>query len=296
MPANPLSVIRPAVLVASRVAPRATGRAAFRLFCTPPHSRRSINLASAAIADSEARLAAAERLGISTPSGFVAGYLYQPARGPARGTVALVHGWLGRAAFMTSFVEPLRARGYAVALLDLPAHGASSGKRLDMARAVEALVALRRATGPWRAIIAHSFGGAVATTAVAGGVPVFAPIDVEKLVLVAAPNSMSQAFHQFGRAIGLSQAAQAAMDHRAYDITGRPLTSFVVADYLRRSRTPTLAIHARDDKEVSFANAEAFAAAGDFVTLQEAPGLGHRRILYAPQVTEAAADFVARSS
>lgn len=289
MPANALSVIRPAFAVASRLAPGPTGRAAFKLFSTPQHPRREQS--SERVAAAEERLAGAERLTMSTPCGHVAGYLFLPD-GAERGVIALVHGWLGRAAFMTSFVEPLRRAGYAVALLDLPAHGASSGKRLDMARAVEAVVALRRATGPWRAIVAHSFGGAVATTAIVGGVPAFSPIEVEKLVLVASPNSMPAAFHQFGRAVGLSAAAQAAMDHRAFDITGRPLTTFVSADYLKESRTPALVIHARDDKEVGFANAEALKAAGDFVTLKEVAGLGHRRILYAPEVTEAAARFI----
>lgn len=291
MPAAPLFVIRPAVMIASRLAPRAAGRAAFRLFSTPMHPRASSQPQSKTIAAAEARLAKAERLHISTPCGTVAGYLFESI-GPQRGTVAVAHGWLSRAAFMTSFAEPLRQAGYAVALFDLPAHGASSGKRLDMARAVEAMVALHRATGPWRAVIAHSFGGAVATTAIAGGVAAFAPIEIEKLVLVAAPNSMPAAFRQFGQAVGLSAAAQAAMDRRALDITGRPLTSFVGSDYLRQTRTRTLVIHARDDKEVGFSNAEALKAAGDFVTLHDVDGLGHRRILYAPEVVEAAARFI----
>ncbi len=294
MPAAPLSVIRPVLKLASRLAPRAVGRAAFTLFCTPQHPKP--NGQAQLIGAAEARLAGAERLTIATEDGTIAGYLFPSAYEPARGTVALVHGWLGRAAFMTSFVEPLRQAGYAVALLDLPAHGASSGKRLHMPCAVGALVALHRATGPWTAIVAHSFGGAIATTAIAGGVPAYDPIRVDKLVMVAAPNSMPQAFRQFGRVVGLSAAAQEAMENHVAHVAGRPLESFVGADYLEQTKTPTLVIHARDDKEVPFADAQALAAAGDFVALKEVRGLGHRRILYAPQVTEMAARFVAKPS
>jgi pimeloyl-ACP methyl ester carboxylesterase len=134
----------------------------------------------------------------------------------------------------------------------------------------------------------------VASTAIAGGVPAYDPIKVDKLVLVAAPNSMPQAFRQFGRVIGLNAAAQEAMERHVVHVAGRPLESFVGADYLVQTKTPTLVIHARDDKEVPFVNAQALAAAGDFVTLKEVRGLGHRRILYAPQATETAARFIAK--
>ena len=55
---------------------------------------------------------------------------------------------------------------------------------------------------------------------------------------------------------------------------------------------PTLVIHDRQDRELDFHHAEALAAAGPFVTLQETGGLGHRRILQAKPVVESVTRFV----
>ena len=53
-------------------------------------------------------------------------------------------------------------------------------------------------------------------------------------------------------------------------------------------RLPILVIHAEDDKEVAFSNAEALARGwGPHVRLMRANGSGHRRIVSAPEVTAA---------
>ena len=62
---------------------------------------------------------------------------------------------------------------------------------------------------------------------------------------------------------------------------------------LGQADVKTLVLHAPDDKEVSFASGEKLTNAGDHVSLKPMPGLGHRRILYAPTTVEAARAFMA---
>jgi pimeloyl-ACP methyl ester carboxylesterase len=159
--------------------------------------------------------------------------------------------------------------------------------------AIEAVSAVVRDHLPLAGIVAHSFGGAVAMAAIAGGVATLQPIPARRLVTIAAPMGMRHYGKMFTQNLGLSQRGHSAFEDEVLAITGRPMASFAGRDYLAASRVRTLLIHAPDDKEIPFAEAEEMARAGDHVTLQAAPGLGHRRILAARHIQAAAAAFIA---
>jgi pimeloyl-ACP methyl ester carboxylesterase len=292
-----LDVIRPVMGVGSLIAPRATGRAAFEMFCKPPRARPPAARHAALVSKVERRLDDAERRLVAYEGGTVAVYAYPPlgnwAEAEGRGTVLLLHGWASKAAFMTSFVAPLRAEGFRVVLVDLPGHGLSSGRLLHVPLAIRALAAVHAAAGPWHGIISHSFGGAVSTTMLAGGVKGLPAIGAKRLVLIGTPQCMPTLFRNFGSMVGLRPRAQSALEARVHELAGHPLTTFKGAEQLARVGTPTLVLHAPDDKEVPFADAEALAKAGPFVTLQPVPGAGHRRILHASQAIAAAVAHIA---
>ncbi|MCA0405797.1 MAG: alpha/beta fold hydrolase [Proteobacteria bacterium] len=289
-----LKVIRPVVRLSSRIAPRTVGRAAFHLFCTPfGHAR--IDEKNPALAKAKTIFAQAEHRHLTHGCGSVRVARLAP-EGPARGRVLLVHGWLGQGLFMAGFAEKLVARGYEVQAIDLPAHGGSSGRRLNFPLAIEALSALARESGEaFAGIIGHSFGGAVALAAAAGGVPLFPKLGVERIVTIAAPNAMQPYGRVFSKTLGLGQRAHAAFEGEVLAVAGRPMESFNGSAYLQDLHQPTLVIHAPDDKEIPFSDAEAMAGVGAHVQLHAAPGLGHRRILFDEGVQARAAEFIAGS-
>jgi pimeloyl-ACP methyl ester carboxylesterase len=288
-----LKVIRPFVKVSSQIAPRLTGNLAFRAFCMPPRAGGSDDAQRRLMARAEARMDHAERTRVAYDGGDVQAYRFQTQTGPSKGTILLIHGWTGRAAFMSAFVEPLNASGFDVIALDLPGHGLSSGRMLHIPLGVRALHAVHAKFGPWHGLIAHSFGGAVATSLVAGAVSAFPAIALQGLVLIATPHSMPQLFRWFGQTVGLTGRGQHWFDANVQRLAGRDLGAFEGETLLRQANVPTLVLHAPDDKEVSFASAEALAKAGSHVAVQSMPGLGHRRILYAPATVQAARAFVA---
>lgn len=59
------------------------------------------------------------------------------------------------------------------------------------------------------------------------------------------------------------------------------------------SSSESTPIIAPDDKEIPFSDAEELASAGPQATLMAAKGHGHRRILLAKDIHNAAADFIA---
>jgi pimeloyl-ACP methyl ester carboxylesterase len=194
---------------------------------------------------------------------------------------------------MRPIIVRLLAEGYRVVALDLPGHGASEGRSLNMATAVAAVGEAVLWLGPFRAIVGHSFGGAVALNAVSGSVRGVAPVLADRLVLISAPSSLPSLFEDFAAFLRLGPRTQTVLVERVGHITGRVLEDFVGAEQLRRLSVPTLVVHAPDDKEVAFANALAFAKAGRHVTLARADGLGHRRIISDERALDEMAWFVA---
>lgn len=297
MATNALRLLRPLVRAASFVAPATAGNLAFRLFCTPPrHKERSRNGTGTA-RTAAARLAEARPVAIPFPCGSVCAHVFEPLgagrqAAPAP-TVILIHGWTGEAAFMTAFVAPLLDRGFRVVAFDLPGHGASTGRELNIPLGVASLAAVARAFGPVHAIVSHSFGGAIAMAALAGSVPGQPLVAAGRLAMIAAPSSMALITRHYGRALGLGRRGQAALERRIHVVAGAPVESFEGRDQLAAIARPTLLIHCHDDRELDFGHAEALAQAGTFVRLEPMRGLGHRRILQARPVVEAVARFVA---
>lgn len=290
-----LRLIRPLVRISSFVAPKAAGHLAFKAFCTPPGRKQGTAHRNPAVKAVTARLNEAKRQSITYPCGSVTAYLFEPAdmsSDPPPPTVILMHGWTSEAAFMTAFVAPLLEAGFRVVAYDLPAHGSSTGSELNIPLGVASLAAVARAFAPVHAIVAHSFGGAIAMAGLARSVPSQPAVRANRLAVIAAPSSITAITRDFGATIGLGRRGQAALERRIHVVAGNPVEAFEGRDQLAAIAKPTLVIHCRDDRELGFHHAQALAAAGPFVTLEPVKGLGHRRILQAKPVVERVARFV----
>jgi pimeloyl-ACP methyl ester carboxylesterase len=160
---------------------------------------------------------------------------------------------------------------------------------------VNAVEATRVATdwfGPFKAIIGHSFGGAVAANAIAGSIKGIQPVAAEQLVLIAAPSSLPAIFADFSRMLNVGPRSQVSMADQVKRLSGRPLNEFTGDRQLAEAPVPTLVIHAPDDREVPADHARRYAGAGSHVRLHWADGLGHRRILADKGVVARAVGFV----
>jgi len=254
------------------VAPRAAGRIALRLFCTPRrHHRPSWETQ---IADRGERV----RIG-STLSAHAFG------SGP---TVLLVHGWEGRGTQLGRFIDPFVGAGFRVVALDNPAHGGSSGTRSDLIESTEALRKVGRELGPLAGVVAHSFGGAVTTLALERG------LDAASVVLISAPSSVEDVVARFGELAGVRGAAMRAFREGIERQTGVKVKDVEIFERVARLRVPALIVHDHDDREVPFHDAERLAARWPGATLMATSGLGHRRILKDDEVVRRVVEFVSR--
>jgi pimeloyl-ACP methyl ester carboxylesterase len=275
------------------LAPVLAGRIAFELFARTPSPKSLGEGARRAVERAAAFLAEARRHCLTTRFGRVTAFEFRPDTGSRwRGTVLVIHGWASRTEFMRPLIEGFRVAGYRVVSLDLPGHGHSSGRKLTMVSALEAVRVVSEWFGPFSAAVGHSFGGAVAVNAVAGSVMGIPPLAADRLVLIAAPSSMPALFEGFARSVNLGRRSYRTFAGRVQRLAGHPLNHYVGSHRLADAAVPTLVIHAPDDREVSADAARDHAAAGPHVRLDWVEGLGHRRILADPGVVAKAVAFL----
>lgn len=294
MPSLLQKVIRLGFGLGGTIAPDCFGRLAFRLFSRTPSRKSTSQKARKVLQDARPVMARAERVMLPISAGAAAAYAFAPLTNSSTETVLVVHGWGSRSEHMLTLVEALRSSGRTVIALDLPGHGASTGRALNMVLAVEAVDAAWRQFGPFSAMVGHSFGGAVIVNAAYGsvcGIPGHAP---DRLVTISSPNSLPDFFEWFADWIGLPARSRKTLFDEVKRLSGRPLEEFVSERQIAELKTPTLVVHAHDDKEVAVDNAYGIVGAGPHVEVFWADGFGHRRILGAPDVSQAVVDFVGR--
>ena len=279
----------------SRSAPARAGDLAFRRFCTPRLSERRSSDHDLLTERARFHLRAAQWVRVATAAGEVQAYVLDPetARGPAS-SVLVVHGWTGEASFMAVIAEQIRRAGFRAVLFDCPAHGLSAGRRASLMDCSRAVLTVAETLGPIRFAVAHSMGCLAALLAGEGKPPLARAYPFERYVLISSPNRFSEVTQEFGRGLKLTRPAQRAYERQLERIAHRTIGEFTGAKLLAATGRPALLLHDREDREVSFRNAEEIAAACPLAELQASEGFGHRKILYAPPVIRAAVAYLTR--
>jgi len=206
---------------------------------------------------------------------------------PGRPKVLLTHGWAGDAQQLRPQADTLAAAGFDPLLLDLPAHGRSSGWRSNLLQWVRALFAVTARFGPWDGVVAHSLGGLAMSHALARGLP------ARRAVLVALAPPPAQFLRWFADAMGTPESLAAGMRHHVERREGVSLGHFEPAWLGERVAQPTLIVHDRGDVTAPIAGSEALLAGLGAGRLHVTEGLGHRRLLSDPAVMQRVSEHLA---
>jgi len=192
----------------------------------------------------------------------------------------LVHGWGGHARQLLAIAESLAQHGFRPVMLEMPAHGRSSGTTSSLpqfARAIDYAVGRLRQEGhEIGLLVGHSLGANAAAYAASRGLP------IGKLALLAPPASPRAYTRYFAQVFGLSEATRCAMQKQIEAREGVLMQNFEPRAVAPRIRVPTLLLHDRGDSVNAFADGQAFAHAIQGAQLVATEGLGHRKILKDP--------------
>ncbi|MDH6267198.1 alpha-beta hydrolase superfamily lysophospholipase [Rhizobium sp. SG_E_25_P2] len=283
--------------LAGVVSPRLGGDLAFWLFCRTAKPGPSTAKEKALFAAAQPRMAEARLDMLETSRARVAAHVFAPI-GPANGQrVLIAHGWGSRIDYLQALITGLREAGFETVGLDLPGHGRSSGRVLNVLMAMEAINAAWDRYGDFHAMIGHSFGGYCSAMVAAGPDDLIRRRTPRRLVTIGSPVAAKDVFEGFSDTLGFSARVRQGLDDAVERLAGRPIQAFSAETMLAvHPELPVLVLHAEDDKEVPAAAARKYATAGPHVRLEWLNGWGHRRIVSSPEAIEHIKSFVAEAS
>jgi pimeloyl-ACP methyl ester carboxylesterase len=266
------SAVGAALRVLGAVSPETADALTLDLFCRPQKPKRTL----------EPRAPGLVGHRFTVPFGDENIAVWDWGEGP---TVLLVHGWNGCAAQMSRFIEPLVRAGYYVVAPDLPAHGASSGRRTNLFEFAEAVALLGRRVGPVHGVIAHSLGAAAAAIALARG------LDVKRAVLLAPPSRPQPYAMAFADSLGLSPARASALLANIDRVAGG-MDNIDLRSLGPSQRARALVLHDPADREVPVTEGKAVAETWPGAIFEALPGRGHTRLLRDVDAVRRAVAFV----
>lgn len=262
-----------------QLAPTASIALCLRHFSKPRHV--------VARSESSASMHGWERRDVPVASGSLAVWTLREAAD--RPPVLLVHGWAGRSAQMRNLGVALAAAGLRPVLIDLPAHGASSGTRSSLGHWSGALHDVQKALGRFHSVIAHSAGALAAAHAIARG------LDTGALVMIAPPSPPADVVRGVAAHWALPESWSVAMIQQMGLRGGVHLSEFDAHWFAPQLSLPTLIVHDAEDRVAPIAGAYRIAALSGSAVLQITEGLGHQKVLQDQSVAACVADYVARS-
>jgi pimeloyl-ACP methyl ester carboxylesterase len=271
-----LGAIRFSFAVGGRLAPQRTVERAARLFATPFASSRS--RATAATPDADMQRGQL-KVGSDTITTYVWG---DPSAQPY---VLLVHGWSSFGLRFLAWVEKLRALGFAVVSFDQPGHGTSTGRLCTLPDCVAATRAVGTHFGTAALAIGHSMGGAALTLAQGED------WRAKRIVLIAPAADLEAAGNRFIRFVHLGEHLRDPFFHWFERRTGFAPRDLAAHHHVPMLGQPGLIVHDLNDCEVPWEEGERYARYWPGARLLTTQGLGHHKVVDAPEVIDATLAF-----
>jgi len=210
-------------------------------------------------------------------------------RSPSGKKILIVHGFESSSKNFDCYISLLIAKGYEVVVFDAPAHGRSSGKRIDLPLYQQALARIHELYGPFDGFISHSFGG----LAVAHLLETLPHSDTMRAVLIAPATEMVTTIDSFFRFLRLNGEVKKEFDQLILERSGHTPGHFSVRRAMHSIRARVLWFHDEDDELTPVADALVVKEENHpHVQFRITRGLGHRRIYRDQHVVQEIVDFI----
>lgn len=193
-------------------------------------------------------MAQAEEIWLDRPRGRIRAYRWRGAE-PVQRRILFVHGWTSQASDWLLPIRAVRSPGTEIFAYDHPAHGLSDNQHTSLPDCVDAFARVIDCCGPFDCIVAHSGGGAIVATALAGliGTAIAPPA---KLALLAPPASLRATMIRFAERYGFTGKVFEHFEARLDIENGAPVDRFDVAKAVDELPLALLHILAIDDEEI----------------------------------------------
>jgi len=245
------------------VSPRKAAENAFALFCTPQY--RNLKQLPRVFEEAEKLITGFKNYSLS-------GYRWNKN---AAKRVMIIHGFESSVINYDSYIQPLIKEGYEVLAFDAPAHGRSSGKRINTLLFKEFIQFITGRYGPVDSFMAHSFGALALVLALEE----MAHDDRTKIVLVAPLTETTSTMNLFFDFIRLDKPVREAFSKIIQGIEGHPPDWYSIRRAMHHINARVLWLHDEDDTFTPLEDArKVMADHHPQIEFVISKGLGHRKI------------------
>ncbi|MGK2863868.1 MAG: alpha/beta hydrolase [Chitinophagaceae bacterium] len=270
--------IRTKFKILSSISKKKAAEKAFDLFCTP----QSRNLKNPPLIFAEG-----EKLSFRFQQFTIHGYRWNKGAGRR---ILVLHGFESSVVNFDKYISNLIKKDYEVLAFDAPAHGKSSGRKMNALIYRDFIKHINTFFGPIQSFLGHSFGGLAICMALAE----IKHDNNIRVVLIAPATETKTAVDLFFQFIQLNDAAvRKELEEIISRMSGHSVSWYSIFRTLKKIKAKILWFHDEDDKttplkDVLRIKEENYSNIQFIIT----KGLGHRRIYKDTSVNKAAVDFL----
>lgn len=270
--------IRTKFKLLAAISKRKAAEKAFDLFCTPMF--RNLN-------DIPEIFEEAEKITLTFQSYRIKGYRWNKG---GEKKLLILHGFESSVINFEKYVRAFVKKNYEVLAFDAPAHGRSSGKRINALIYRDFINHIYKQFGPVKSFMAHSLGGLALSIALAE-----MTLDEEQRVVLIAPATETRtAIDQFFHFIRLKDPeVRKEFEDIIFQMNDKPVSWYSVTRALKSVNASVLWIHDEEDQVTPIADVIKAKSLGmrniQFVFTK---GLGHSRIYRNPEIRQMIVDFL----
>jgi pimeloyl-ACP methyl ester carboxylesterase len=259
-----LGYIRSKFWLLSTLSKQKAAEKAFQLFCTPQH--RNLKKLPAIFEK-------AEKINFHFEGYKIQGYQWNH---PSDKKLLILHGFESSVINFDRYIKPLLKAGFEVLAFDAPAHGRSSGKRINALLYKDFILHIQKEYGPIENFIAHSFGGLALSLA---NEEMKLNAD-SKIVFIAPAAETTTAINTFFKFLRLDKQVRKLFDAIITKMSGGyPPEWFSIKRMAKNIKAQVLWLQDRDDQMTPLSDVEPIINESypnfRFIISE---GLGHRRI------------------
>ncbi len=272
-----LQLIRAKFTFLSIVSKKKAAEAAFDLFCTPQHRNKK---------ELPRIFKEAETIRFQWQGYHIQGYRWNKGAGRK---AMILHGFESSVVNFDRYVRPLLRKGYEVLAFDAPAHGRSSGKRINVRIYKEFLQHIFKQYGPVQSFMAHSLGGLAVCLALEE-----TPHDANtRVALIAPATETSTAINSYFKFLKLEDSIRGEFEQLIVRIGGKPSAWYSISRALPQIKASIFWAHDKDDTMTPLSDVEpVIGQQYPNITFRITEGLGHRRIYRDNNTTRAILEFM----
>lgn len=273
-----VSYLRTKFRLLAKVSRKKAAVTAFDLFCTPMY--RNLNELPVLYKESE-------KLNFRFQDFNIRGYRWNKG---GKSRLLIIHGFESSVINFDKYVKAFIQKGYEVLAFDAPAHGRSSGKKINALLYRDFIKYILQQYGPVQKFMAHSFGGLSLSIALAE----LKHDDQTRAVYIAPATETATAISQFFHYMRITDPeVRTHFEQIIIEMADHPVSWYSIGRALENIYAKILWIHDEDDritpiedarkvKKMNFPNVK-------FVFTK---GLGHSRIYRNPDVRKLVTDFL----